>query len=588
MSQEFALQLKAIHTVALRDAERALLESDYQQGEDGSWAGTIELDKHGKIPAIVRLPTTFPDALPDVYIDISKVEHRLAHVEASGRICIAPTSGILIDASRPYALVQTALAKARSILIDELNRNDPAEFTDELEAYWLEAGAGYAWSICDPGGQARPISYVGLSLPSSKQVRQRLFADTIDAARTWSIRTGWRVTRPQPAFMLPFNRPFVPPGPNTDLRFPDIRALTEQYATASDQAALMRWLASVSLPVAILFAVPLGPAQDVAIVGVDLRPATDQRARQAQRGFRNGKVPAIRALHFQQDKPVTRLVIERLDPTYVLPRGGATTKLLDRTIVVIGCGAVGSHVIRYLSTLGVGQLRLIDQDVLRGANIHRHTLGSSYLGLNKAHGMAIDTLKNYPHLSIEYRQERIETVLHKEPTFVKDADLIVMAIGDPTLELRLNELFGPHQPRLHVWLDPLGVGGHILVTGLSGHPGCYRCIYDYDPVHGLVNNASFVAPGQTFLRSLGGCSGQYVPFAGLDASRIADEAARLSTEILRGKEIENVLFSIRMGGEEFHALDYKLGPRAAVVSVGSYCRETRHVQQNCPVCGTWT
>lgn len=290
---------------------------------------------------------------------------------------------------------------------------------------------------------------------------------------------------------------------------------------------------------------------------------------------------------FQRDRPLTRLSIERLDPTYLLPRAGTTTALFTRTVTVIGCGAVGSHVANHLAALGVGRLRLIDHDILTSANIHRHTLGATYLGINKAAGIAVALGQHYPHLTVEHRTTTIDTVLRNEPKFITDADLVVIAIGDPTEELRLNALLGPHLRRLHVWVEPLGIGGHVLATGVAPGSGCYQCIYEEDSTLGLINLASFAAPGHIFQRTMGGCSGQFVPFAALDADRIAIEATRLVAQILSGEEQENVLISVREDERAFCAEGYTLAPRVRQVAVGTRCRETRHARIDCPVCSVW-
>ena len=78
-----------------------------------------------------------------------------------------------------------------------------------------------------------------------------------------------------------------------------------------------------------------------------------------------------------------------------------------------------------------------------------------------------------------------------------------------------------------------------------------------------------------------------VPFAGLDADRIAGEATRLIAQVLSGAEQENVLVSVHEDGEAFHTSEFRLGLRAHVVHPGERRRETRHARHDCPVCSTW-
>lgn len=586
MNPAFAQRLDALHQAAITEAANTLTKHGFHLRDDGLWQGSLDLGSHGTIPARVCLPACFPDALPDVYVDWAALSCRIPHVELTGRVCFAPTTGQLIDATQPRALINESLARARRTLIEGLSENRLAEFGEELEAYWADANSEQVWSMCEQNSLARPITLFELQRRGDKAVR-RLFADNVATARHWAHRTGWQLGKPQAAFMLPLTTMFLLPRPGEPLVYSDVQTIVEQHGLAGAAESMQRWLRSVTLPAAILLTFPLRPPQGVAVVGVDLRSATGQRARQAQRGFRAGHVPAAHALRFQPGEPVTRLLVERLDPAYILPRGGATTALFERTVAVIGCGAVGSYIASHLAGLGVGRLRLIDPDRLAGGNIHRHVLGVSYLGFNKALGLAIELLRRYPHLTVEHLATDALTLLRQKPQVFTDADLIVIAIGDPTIELRLNDLLGANMPRLHAWVEPLGLGGHVLATGIGNWPGCYRCIFENDEVHGLVNKASFAAPGQAFQRTMGGCSGQFVPFAGLDADRIAGEAARLAAQILHGVEQEHVLISIREDESMFRNAGFHLTPRARLLRPGERRRETRHAHQGCPICGRW-
>jgi proteasome lid subunit RPN8/RPN11 len=57
----------------------------------------------------------------------------------------------------------------------------------------------------------------------------------------------------------------------------------------------------------------------------------------------------------------------------LLLRAGPDAKLLeDRSVVLIGAGAIGSHIADQLARAGIGRLRLIDYDLLWPANLIRH------------------------------------------------------------------------------------------------------------------------------------------------------------------------------------------------------------------------
>jgi molybdopterin/thiamine biosynthesis adenylyltransferase len=307
----------------------------------------------------------------------------------------------------------------------------------------------------------------------------------------------------------------------------------------------------------------------------------------AMRGFRPGRVTAYRELTFAQGQPVRRTGVVRYDAAFLQPRGGALESLQSKTVAVVGCGSVGSHAIERIASVGVGHFRLVDPESLESCNLYRHALGIGHVGLNKAEGMSRAIQARYPHVESLFCAMGIEAVLENDPNFVLSADVILLALGEETLELRLNELLGPQKPRVHAWLDPLGVGGHVLATALKRGPGCLRCLFERQEAHGLVNKASFAQPGQRFQRSFAGCSGTFTPFSAIDADRTALEAAKLIVRILRGQENQNLLVSWFGFPDDFEAAGFALSARARLFQPGDCRRTADFGTPGCVHCSNW-
>jgi molybdopterin-synthase adenylyltransferase len=221
---------------------------------------------------------------------------------------------------------------------------------------------------------------------------------------------------------------------------------------------------------------------------------------------------------------------------------------------------------------------------LTSENVYRHALGVSYVGMNKAAGMKEELGRRLPHVQIEFREEEVDEVLKKSPDFITGADLVIVALGDESLEMRLNDMLGRSAPRLHVWVEPLGVGGHVLATGVAGG-GCYRCLFEVAPSRGIFNRAAFAEPGQDFQKTFSGCAGMFTPFADVDADRAAVEAARVAAGMLLKEVPENLLISWRGTSGDFESAGFSLSPRGEAFGKGEQRRERRFVRSDCPSCG---
>ncbi len=75
---------------------------------------------------------------------------------------------------------------------------------------------------------------------------------------------------------------------------------------------------------------------------------------------------------------------DRLMRTRLLLGDEKLKKLQDATIMIIGCGAVGSYAIEALARAGIGHLKLVDFDTVSISNINRQLFAlNSTLGLKK-------------------------------------------------------------------------------------------------------------------------------------------------------------------------------------------------------------
>jgi len=115
---------------------------------------------------------------------------------------------------------------------------------------------------------------------------------------------------------------------------------------------------------------------------------------------------------------------DRLHRTRTLLGDDKIAKLQNSTVMVFGCGAVGSFAIEALARSGVGNIILLDFDVVEESNINRQLFATeSTLGRKKtdvAHKRIIDINPNINVTTFDLFFDK-ETVLPVRPDFVIDA-----------------------------------------------------------------------------------------------------------------------------------------------------------------------
>ncbi|OGR89812.1 MAG: hypothetical protein A3J74_08265, partial [Elusimicrobia bacterium RIFCSPHIGHO2_02_FULL_57_9] len=558
--------LRALRDSAIRKAAAELERQGFTASQDG-WVGTIEVGDHEKVPVVVKLSEKLPDALPEIRLATrASLGRRVPHVEDNGKICIAPSSGVLIDSSNVEGIIVQSLERARTTIQKGLSGANAGDFRREFLAYWDPVADLLVFSICKQLAASRQITRAiiqgGVGFPD----RWMLFVDDQQALEQFVTRIQAQLLKRQGAFLVSFQEAFEPPDFQEVLNARWLTGKLNQHAFLEAERGFREWLAAQVLPITVLVSFPLETSQGRVLIGVLIPRSAGEARRRALQGFRENRIPADYEMGFILDQPIKRLRVTRFDPAYLLTRGGAEPELQKKTVALIGCGAIGSHLAGHLVSLGMGEVRLVDNENFETENLHRHYLGLGSFGSKKAEALSCELEKRYATVKASYEAKDIESVLTENPEFVTKVDLLIFATGEETLELRMNQLLHGLVPRVHVWLEPLGMGGHVLAVGMRGKvPGCFRCLYEAEP---LANAAALLEQNQNFQRSYAGCSGTFNPLTELDADRAALEAARIVVEILTNKLSESLLVSWCVDREPAEKAGLRLSKRGKSFTSG--------------------
>lgn len=400
------------------------------------------------------------------------------HVESDGILCLLPNLAEW-DPDDPSEVAMNLLNRSVR-LVEELLEGAIIErdFREEFVTYWgyrVHSQGETLFSLVGPEPPSRVVRvWRGKGL--------EVVGEDEDAIAEWvRHRFGHRTpVKTEAAAFLWLNAPLIPAEyPETAA---DLYHLAERI---DDEAIAVLEQAAKGEPdevLALLGAIGRGGAASIGVKALNPkrrkgRPRAPDEPLSI--GFRPGHTPEPLLLsRFFGALPVIRTLVQRADPDWVHGRGkdARTCRLLDTTVVVIGCGSVGAPVACALAQAGVGRLVLVDPESLTWPNVGRHPLGATAMGRNKAEALAERLQADFPHLNVEHRACGLhQLIVHNEDLFAA-ADMIVAATGNWVAESALNRWHvrqGRARPIVYGWTEAHACAGHAVAIGQR--EGCLQC-----------------------------------------------------------------------------------------------------------------
>ena len=234
---------------------------------------------------------------------------------------------------------------------------------------------------------------------------------------------------------------------------------------------------------------------------------------------------------------LSAFVVDVFNKDRLMPRSGANKNFLDKNILIVGCGSVGGEIADKLARGGVGKLTLVDEDILVLDNLYRHILPVFYVNYAKTLALSHRLRSSYPWLQVISYEKRIEYV--KSKNALEEFDLIIIAIGSPTVERQFHDWLIENKvstPVLNTWLEGYGIGGHAVLE-IPSTKGCLKCAY-VEPdtfARGLSSNLNFIDKNQNINLNYAGCGDAFIPYNYLSASNTANISVDLAFRYLHGR-----------------------------------------------------
>ncbi len=481
-----------------------------------------------------RLDLLIDDRFPREALRVALVDRpeflTWPHIERDGVLCLLPP-GAGVSVANPVEVAKNVIGEACKLIEDSTAGRNEDDFRAEFLSYWgwaANADAPVFYSLINPQHSTRLIR-----VWRGRQFY--LFGDREEEILLWlKYRFGDNRSKKvctEEAVLLWLNQPLLP----REYPYAAADVLTIAQSRTSGGAKILREIAA-RRPDEIVVVFASSTSNGFCLAGITIPPPRamtlpgQRRHNPLTRGFRSNRLPedVLVQRHFGAN-PVRRSKVDRVDAAWVHGRDQDPRfrRLRASTVVVLGVGSVGAPVALLLAEAGIGRFVLVDPEKLAWANVGRHPLGASNVGLYKAGALADRIKREYPHiLSVDSQVRRWEEVAVNAPGLLSSSDLIVSTMGDWAAEGELNEWYltqNRHPPIVYGWTEAHACAGHAVAT--AGCGGCFQCGFNEtgDPLLSVTK-----WPNGPTLRQEPACGAVYQPYGPIELDHIVAMIAELA------------------------------------------------------------
>jgi molybdopterin-synthase adenylyltransferase len=562
----------------------------------------IEIQINGKpSELLVGFPELFPNELPK-FFDENNQFGFIPHKEPDGFICFTKSESLIIDVRYPGSILLNCLLKVIEVIENGVKGLNTKDFTKEFEVYWSrQSNVMDLYAHIDTSnklvrlldlfqfvtGDKRLViageRNAGLSLP----LKQLFHLDIKNGKRSRCLY-----------FPLKRNTFLKPPQYNDSWDYSTVKENILSNLTKDNMNRFRKLLQNSDIINSqfefVIIGIPIDD-DNMVLFGYEFQISPAQ----VRTNRRKHKVPIPRIhplIQRPREQNITPLNINRWHPNHLLNRTGGSPGLTDKTVIVVGAGSVGSEIAMRAAKAGLKKLLIVDYDFMSMDNIHRHALGTDKVfrhykdgiePLPKVLGLKEEINKKFPFTQVEIVIEDFIKAYEEDKIDLNEADLIYVSIGSPNQEMVINRIMQSLPkpvPVIYTWVEPLGIGGHALVTLNKKREGCYQCLfkpYEDEPIY---NISAFAEPFQDFSKSITGCGSNFTPYSFLDSERTAILAMDVGLRVLTGLINDNPLFSWKGDSQVFYDQGYQTTPRFELSTEALNETKLKYKDINCPVC----
>lgn len=220
-------------------------------------------------------------------------------------------------------------------------------------------------------------------------------------------------------------------------------------------------------------------------------------------------------------------------------------KILNAKVLIIGAGGLGSPVALYLAAAGVGEIGIVDGDVVDLSNLQRQVIHTTAdVGVAKVLSAKAKMQAINPNVKVNVYQTMLDASNILE--IVKGYDFVIDGTDNFSAKFLINDAcFIAKKPYSHGGI--LRFGGQCM-TIKPGKSACYACVFDSPPPANAVPTCS--------------SAGILGAVAGMLGTIQAAEALKYIVGV--GEPLYNKLLSFDAKTMNFRTIQFKKNPKCRV------------------------
>lgn len=479
-----------------------------------------------------RLKCTFPSTFPYCFPKISILEEfykeykPLPHIDDNGYICTFDTNKVHPNGDKPEELTLETLKQAIKVIKEGITGANKEDFLEEFSSYWGLGSKVKADIIFTPTdtpailiGYRVNDNYIYISDDNEK------LSNYIKIIKGFS----YEKTRLIKVLYLPIDKEFSLPLPKTNV---DIMNFLKDSKFYSNYINFLKDNSSVRI---ILFSQCIN--NNICIEG------WQHQKRKTPKGFRYNNVnPELFYNYLNGQDELMKIRTNQLAHSRIFKRGGDGNIKDNLKVSVIGCGSIGSNLVKSLVDIGIKDFTLIDDDTLTSENIARHYCGASYLNKSKVEAIKNELVRHYVDIDCNVHFDNVfNLILNENYAVFNDCNYNFVVTGSLSVERKFLDLFKDgliKKPIILIWVEPYLIGGHALI--LHKQEDVERYLYDeeYNFKHRIVLN------GSDYISKEAGCESTYLPYSSFEVQYfLANIVDFININIFEKSKKENYLLS---------------------------------------------